>query len=204
MREMPKFKSVRSTQKAVDVVINDGFIDFMRGSFVKNADFWEVVDRYFRKAMVIVSDRVKLNINAYRAIATGFMRANVVTKVDVDMGRNMPIKAEVGTMAWYDILIEKGLGRHSKSGHIPEKYRPTAAQLALIPTLTPAEKSMYWKPSPKVPRPFLSKSVKETKSQVKKIIFQGFKMAFKKMNVKGTSMPRHSITSSPNSAVRFA
>ena len=195
------YKNSKATQKGVDIIISDGWLAFMKGDFHKNAEFWKIVDKYFRKAMVLVENQIRANATAMSAVATGFMRAHTASRVVVDMGKKTPIMAEVGTMAWYDILIEKGLGRHSATGVVPAKYHPTAEQLAIVPTSK--QSKAYWKKSPKVPRPFITMAAKQTRSQVVKMISQGFRMAYKKMNAKYGKQPKHSLKALAGSAPRL-
>lgn len=195
------YKSPRYTQGGVDITIDDGWMNFMKGSFYRNADFWQEVDKYLRRAMVLVANRAQANINAMQAVATGFMRAHIVTQVKIDMGSSTPLKAVLGTQAWYDILIEKGLGRHSPTGEMPAKYKPTAAQLAIVPSA--AASKPYWKRSPKVPRPFLSNAVKQTRVAFKKLVMEGFKAGFRKLSVKNRSVPRHSLKALANISPNF-
>lgn len=191
------FRASPARQYGVDILISDGWLEFMKGDFNKNAEFWRTVDRYFRRAMVAVENQMRRNAIAMGAVATGFMRSNTASRVEVNVGKPIPIEAVVGTMAWYDILIEKGLGRHSPTGRFPAKYKPTAEQLAIIPTR--GFEKLYWKPSPKVPRPFMSMAVKQTRTTVTKLFSEGFSKAFMKMAVKGKK-PRHSLKALAGSA----
>lgn len=199
------YKARNATQAGVDVMISDGWMDIMMSKsssapFTKNANFWRIVDRYFRRAMQQVENQMRRNATAMSAVATGWMRDNTVSSVVVDMGKPIPIVATVGTMAWYDILIEKGLGRHSPTGYLPPKYKPTEAQKAIVPTREQAR--LYWKKSPKKPRPFMAMAVKQTRTTVTKLISIGFKAAFKSIAGKYGKKPRHSLKAIGNSAQR--
>lgn len=195
------FKATPARQRGVDIVVSDGWLEFMKGDFTKNAEFWRTVDRYFRRAMVVVENQMRRNATAMGAVATGFLRSSTASRVTVDMGKPIPIVAEVGTLAWYDILIEKGLGRHSPTGKMPAKYKPTAEQKAIVPTREYARH--FWKPSPKVPRPFISMAARQTRTTVTKIFREGFSRAFSKMNAKGNKKPRHSLKAMAGSSPRL-
>ena len=181
--------SKRYFQSSVDFLIDDGLLPFTKAKFKLSKVFWNIVERYFKRAMVIVANKARTNLTSMRAVATGFMRANIVTVVSVNMSSPVPIEAKVGTMAWYDILVEKGLGPHSPSGYFPAKYKPTPEQLAIVPV---ADKG-FWKPSTKKPRPFLSNAIRSTRKQVVDIFKEGFRVASFKMHIK-RGKPRHSLT----------
>lgn len=175
-------------QKDVQVFRSAGLIKHMqdlRSRKFPNQQYWRTVSRYFQKAILIVVNRTKSNLQIMNAVATGFMRSNIVSTVNVRYGK-IPITAVIGTRAWYDILVHEGLGRHSPSGKMPDKYKPTPAQLAIIPhKMNKQFQKQYWKKSPKKPRPFLRDAINQTKSAVASMINQGFKEANK--TIKGSS-----------------
>jgi hypothetical protein len=181
------FKQKACVQSDINFLVDDGIIRLAKGEFF-DEEFWRIVAKYVKRAMVIVVNQVKSNITMMNAVATGFMRAHIVSTVRVDMGSRTPIVARVGTQAWYDILIHEGLGRHSPSKKIPEKYKPTPAQTAIVP---PSDKA-YWKPSPMVPRPFLKNAISQTRTAVAALFAEGFKQAAAKTGIK-RGKPRHRL-----------
>jgi hypothetical protein len=178
----PLYRAKRYIQADIQVYADDGFMErIMRGKIKSfpSIKYWKIVERYIKKAMLIVVNKTKSNIHMMNAVATGFMRNNIVSVVNVKGGKT-PITAVIGTRAWYDILVHEGLGRHSPSGRIPSKYKPTEAQKAIIPhSLEEVKKAGLWKSSPKVPRPFLRLAVEQTKTAVHEMIKQGIRAANK-------------------------
>lgn len=171
------FRSTPTRQKQVEVkfLVDEVWKEAMNMNSKDLAKYMSIVERHYRRAMVVVAEKVKANISMMNAVATGFMRSHVVTSITVNMNfPNPSIVGKVGTQAWYDILVHEGLGRHG-SGEIPAEYLPTPEQLAIVPTI--AASSSYWKPSPKIPRPFIREAIKQTRSQVTEILKRGFKEA---------------------------
>jgi hypothetical protein len=197
------FKATRIRQKDVgfQVLVDDGWKAVMSGNMLKDTQFWREVERGYKRAAVVVVKAVRRNIQASNAVATGFMRNNIISNVDVVWTGEVPdVVLKIGTMAWYDILVHEGLGRHSPTGNIPERYVPTEEQKAIVPTIQDSGK--YWKPSPKVPRPFLKLAIQQTKGTVKNMMAQAFRDAFRKKFARGSKRPRHNILKVLNSSPR--
>lgn len=187
------YKAKRYIQADIQVLADDGFIEKIVKGKLKSfpsIKYWKVVERHIKKAMLIVVNKTKSNLTTMNAVATGFMRNNIVAVVNVTGGRS-PISAVIGTRAWYDILVHEGLGRHAPGGgkkSLPAKYKPTEAQKAIIPhTLKEVKAAGLWKRGIKGPRPFLREAVEQTKSAVNAMIAQGIKEANKlEQGKKGT------------------
>jgi len=152
--------------------------------------FWSIVEKYFKRAMVIVENRTKIYISSMHAVATGYMRKNIVAVVKVNAKKRVPIEAILGTKAYYDILVHEGLGRHSPTGELPANFQ----EGPVVPSL--AVRKKYWKPSPKVPRPFFKYAIRDTRTMVTDIIRAGFREASKKyLGTYGAgSKPRHKLS----------
>jgi hypothetical protein len=193
MSRAVKYGSPSFRQKDVGIFVDNGFKKFLKSAKGFKKEFWVVVERYFKKAVVILEERIKRNITSMNAVATGYMRKSIKGYVKINSGARTPITAVIGTKAWYDILVHEGLGRHSPSGKQP----PGGIIMGpIVPSM--AIRRKYWKPSPKVPRPFLKNAVKESKGAVKDMINQGFKAAVRSYfgnEVKGIYNARHKIES---------
>lgn len=185
----PLYGSKRYIQRDIQVFRSanlEKHINELRSNKFPSIKYWKIVERYIKKAMLIVVNRAKTNIQTMNAVATGFMRNSIVSVVNVRYGKT-PILAKIGTKAWYDILVHEGLGRHSPSGKIPDKYRPTPEQLAIIPhSISKEFQKEYWKHSPKRPRPFLKMAIQQTKGAVRSMINKGLKEAQKQTGKKGS------------------
>jgi hypothetical protein len=182
------FPTRRYIQADVKILADDGYLNFMKRlkkKDIPSKKYWDVVSRYVKKAILIVINQTKSNIQTMNAVATGFMRNNIVSTVNIQSGKT-PIVAVIGTKAWYDILVHEGLGRHSPGNVMPKKYLPTPAQKAIIPAFGEAKK--YWKKSPKIPRPFLMFAIQSTKVAVAKMIAQGCREANKATGIKRGSL----------------
>lgn len=186
------FTNPRARQKdsLFTVQVDDAWKSYMNLGPTASAKFLKKMEHAFRKAMVLVVVKARRNLTSSNALATGFMRNTVISSITVkDFFPRMEVLSTVGTKAWYDILVHEGLGRHSPSGKMPAKYKPTAEQLAIVP----ASSRAYWKRSPKKPRPFLTDAVRSTRRSIGKIINDGMKDAFKSLGAK-PGKPIHDIT----------
>lgn len=175
-------------QKDVGVFIDNGILTFLRTKKEMTPLFWNIVEGYFRKAMQVVGEKVRTNITSMNAVGSGYMRKNIVTTVTVKARAAIPIKAEVGTRAWYDILVEKGWGRHSPTGYMPANIKSTG----IVPP-SAAIRRKYWKRSPKVPRPFIGDAVKSTRTVVTALFKEGFRQASIKYLGANKAKPKHNL-----------
>jgi hypothetical protein len=183
-----EFKAPRFTQKSVSIKINKGFANFLTGNPFKNKPFIDKVSKGFAKAMIIGANSVKGQMQIMNAVATGFMRKSIVTIIEANPNKTPMIKATIGTKAWYDILVHEGLGRHGGQRTIPVKYRPTAAQLAIVEPDQETRKK-YYKASPRVPRPFLTTGIKLVKTPMKNEIYSSIRSAIKELGLGSRNTP---------------
>lgn len=194
------FKSNKFKQKDAlfQFLVDDAWRSYMILGHKISEKITKRVEIGYRRAAQYLANRVKANIHSSNAVATGFMRNSVVVKIEVSsFFPKIKAKIIVGTNAWYDILVHEGLGRHSPSGKIPAKYRPTPEQLAIVPTSV--DSAPFWKPSPKKPRPFMKIALMQSKNKMKKIVFEEIKDAYR--NIGGRpGNPKHDITTILNSA----
>jgi hypothetical protein len=194
----PLYGKGRTLQAEATCLIDDSFLNFFKVPPLKNYSFIANVDKGFRRAAVIGVQSVKNEIGSMRAVATGFMRSTVVASVRTYPGKKVLIEANIGTSAWYDILVHEGLGRHG-SGKIPDKYKPTPFQLAIV---EPDAKTRmkYYKPSPKIPRPFLTIGIKKVSSAMNNEVRKGILSGLKIMSYRGRTAPKNNINALLNTA----
>ncbi len=181
---MAFFKSPRLNQKSVQILINRGFANLLKKDALSSKGALVKLSRGLSKAMLIGANSVKSQMQMMNAVATGFMRKNIVSTVKVNYNSKIKVEGTIGTKAWYDILVHEGLGVHGGQRTIPAKYRPSKAQLAIIEPDAKTRKK-YYKRSPKVPRPFLTLGIKAAKSEMKEEIFKSMRGILKEIGGKG-------------------
>ena len=194
------FGRTPTRQKAAQILIDDSFVKFMKGNPLKQKAFFKEVDRHFRRALVIGAESVKRQISAMRAIGSGFMRNSVIFTMEANADKNPMIQGKIGTMAWYDILVHKGLGRHGGSKTIPSEYRPSEAQKAIIEPdeetrMSEDFRKLYWKESQGIPRPFLTIGINNAKKAMAKEVMAGVRKGMKALRGSGRGgIPKHDIS----------
>lgn len=198
-RVSPIFKAPRFAQKGASFLIDDNLYRLLKKNPLETRKFINEVDHGAKRGLVIVANSVKRQMQMMNAVATGFMRKTITYEYEAGAKKKgVILKYVLGTKAWYDILVHEGLGLHGGQRTIPAKYRPSEMQKSIVepsPAVRMSKefKEKYWKPSPKVPRPFLVKGVKAARSSLMKETNVGIRKAFKTLAVRGGSIPKHDV-----------
>lgn len=181
--------------------VNNNLASFIRKPLNKDRKFLHEVEKVYKKAGEYIKRNVKKNIRAMKAVGSGFMVNNVIYVVELSNNSRKTASVKIGTRAWYDILVAKGLGLHGGQRTVPSQYKPTPEQIA-IATASPYTEDMRKriiresnKRSPKVPRPFFKQAIEQTRNQVKSMIYDGLWTAFKRRTGSGRgAKPRIKIS----------
>jgi len=190
------YKSKRYTGKNVEVLISESLIRFLR--VTGNHLFLKEVYKGMQRSLVILMNETKKNIQSMKAVYSGFLRSNIISWMEANPNPAGRIKGFVATRAWYDILIHEGLGIHANPPQkdYPSQYRPTAQQLAIVPTWASKMdlmKGVKRKGAGAGPRPFLRNAVESASIRIVEELGKGAFLGIRNVIASGSQIPRHKL-----------
>jgi hypothetical protein len=192
------FKATPYTGKHVDIYLSESMVRFFR--MAKSHLFLKEMLVAMKNANVTVLNEAKSQIQQMEAVYSGFMRNNLISWIE-NLSYNAmrePLVSYQGTRAWYDVLVHEGLGVHaSPAQKIPDKYKPSMEQLAIVPSFK--EKIMTIGRGKhkgiKGPRPFYTIALKNSFAKINLQLANGFMKGIRNTVGADMGIPKHKLSS---------
>lgn len=190
------YKATPYTSKNVEIFMTESLVRFLR--LTNQHLFMKEMLVAMQKADVLVMNTAKSEIQSMNAVYSGFLRNNLVSWIDKISNNaiDKPIVSYLGTRAWYDILVHKGLGIHANPRQkIPAQYMPTMEQLAIVPSFKEKLAAVGVKHSKTSgPRPFYTNALKKAFPKINIIFGDGYLKGLRNMIGHDKNIPRHKFS----------
>lgn len=195
MKKPVMYAKQKYSGKHVEVYITEGLVRFLR--LTKNHWFMKEMLKGIQKSTVVLMNEMSSQLSKMNAVYSGFMRSHLYGYVMPVGGAtiNNQIYGQVGTDAWYDVLVHEGLGiHHQPKQKIPSEFRPTAEQIAMVPSFAEKKRQMgYVKHSPQTPRPFITEAFESRQVQVLEILGNSVAMGLRNTIAGGSGTSRRKL-----------
>jgi hypothetical protein len=196
MKKPVMFAKQKYNTKHVEVYITQGLVNFLR--LTRNHWFIKEMLKGVQKSTVVLMNEMSSQLSKMNAVYSGFMRSHMYGYVMPVGGAsiNNQIYGQVGTDAWYDVLVHEGLGIHHKPKQaIPSEFRPSADQVAMVPSFAEKRRTLgYGKRSPQIARPFITEAFESRQVQVLEILGNSVALGLRNTIAGSSGMSRRKLS----------